>query len=179
MNLSFYKLIAKSLSFNSYKYVLSKFIRRSYFYSINLMLVSVLMYHAALMAISETPINKAIAGLFMSEKVLAAFTVFAFNFLRPPARHHSYPALRVMYHAAVCSSLIENAYLLFRASLDTTFKISAKERFSNLDDSMNAFLVLLLAIEATFRLTLVNFFWKKLFYGSKDIYSDMKYLDDI
>ena len=84
-----------------------------------------------------------------------------------------------MYNAAVVSALIENSYLFLTVSLDTTFKISAKGKFSNMDDSMNAVMVMLVAIEATFRLTIASFFWKKMFYGNKDIYSDMKYLDDI
>ena len=139
----------------------------------------VLIYHALLMVTSEVPINKAISGLFMSEKILATFTVFAFNFLRPPQSHDSYPALRVMYYAAVVSALIENAYLFLRDTLDTTFTISAKERFSHMDESLDAVMVMLLAIEATFRLTIASFFWQKLFHGNKDIFSDMKYLDDI
>ena len=131
------------------------------------------------MSRSEVSINTAIAGLFMSEKILTTCTVFAFNFLRPPGSHDSYPALRVSYNASVVSALIENTYLFFRVSLDTTFQISSKERFSNLDDSMNAVLVMLIAIEATFRWSLVSFFWSKLFHGRKDIYSDMNNLDDI
>ena len=172
-------IICNCLPFDRYKYALRKFSHRSYFYSIVLLLVLVLIYHALLMVTSEVPINKAISGLFMSEKILATLTVFAFNFLRPPQSHDSYPALRVMYNAAVVSALIENSYLFLTVSLDTTFKISAKGKFSNMDDSMNAVMVMLVAIEATFRLTIASFFWKKMFYGNKDIYSDMKYLDDI